>query len=278
MFVLIAVAGRPADLEGQRIVGTVLVDRTRIPIVDAQVALVDKGATTRSIMSTDSTGGFVLSAAAGQYTIHVSRLGYQEYSSPVIELAAGETVSVEISLGVNAVPLDPIRVVARSSAIRGGVAEFYDRRDDPARTGGYFFSREDLDRNPVSRTTTLLVRVPNVELVPLARGTFDTERYFIRFRGGANGTGSCSPAVYLDGVRIQQNERVTLDEYVDPWQLEGIEVYNRTAIAPVQYTGNNDCGVVAFWTRAPEQGGEGGWKRLAVGFAFVGGFLVLLAR
>lgn len=279
LFVLVTIgAARPSALVAQRLVGTVLEDQSRTAIVDAQVALVDQGATARSMVETDSGGAFVLSAPAGRYTIQVTRLGYQTYSSPAIELGAGETVTVEISLGVGAVPLDPVRVVARSTALRGGVAEFYRRRDDPARSGGYFFSREDLDRSAVARTTTLLMRVPNIELVPLARGTFDTERYFVRLRGGATGLGSCSPALYLDGVRIQQNERVTVDEYFDPSQLEGIEVYNRTATAPVQYTGNNDCGVVAFWTRAPEQGGQGGWKRLAIGFGLAGGLLVLIAR
>jgi hypothetical protein len=278
ILLLIGMTAHPAALHAQRVAGAVVEDRSRAPVVDAQVALVDDAGTTRSIMSTDSSGSFALSALAGRYTIHVLRLGYQTYNSPMIELAAGETVSVEIRLGVGAVPLDPIRVSARSGAARGGVAEFYSRRDDPARSGGYFISRKDLDRNPTTRTTTLLMRVPNIELVPLARGTFDTERYFIRFRGGANSTGSCSPAIYLNGVRIQQNENVTVDEYIDPTQLEGVEIYNRTASAPLQYTNNNDCGVVAFWTRAAEQGGEGGWKRLAVGFALLGGFVVLLVR
>jgi hypothetical protein len=278
LLLFIGVTAQPAALHAQRVVGTVLEDRSRTPVADAQVALVDNTGTTRSIISTDSSGGFALSAPAGRYTIHVLRLGYQTYNSPVIELAAGETVTVKIRLGVGAVPLDPIRVSARSGAARGGIAEFYNRRDNPARSGGYFISRKDLDRNPTTRTTTLLMRVPNVELVPLARGTFDTERYFIRFRGGANSTGSCSPAIYLNGVRIQQNESVTVDEYIDPSQLEGVEVYNRTASAPLQYTNNNDCGVVAFWTRIAEPGGEGDWKRLAVGFALVGGFIVLLIR
>jgi hypothetical protein len=278
LLVFVDVIVQPAELLAQRVVGTVLEDRSRTPIVDAQVALVDQHTATRSVISTDSSGEFVLSVSAGRYTIHVLRLGYQAYISPVLELQAGETVAVEISMGVGAVPLDPIRVVTRSAAPRGGVAEFYERRDDPARYGGYFFSREDLDRGAIARTTTLLMRVPNLELVPLARGEYDTERYFIRFRGGVNGTGSCSPALYLDGVRIQQTEGVTVDEYFDPSRIEGIEVYNRTATAPAQYTGNNDCGVVAFWTRAPAQGRGGGWKRLAVGFAFVGGFVVLLTR
>jgi hypothetical protein len=278
LLVFVDVIVQPAQLLAQRVVGTVLEDRSHTPIVDAQVALVDQHAATRSVISTDSSGGFVLSVPAGRYTIHVLRLGYQAYTSPVLELQAGETIAVEISMGVGAVPLDPIRVVTRSAPRHGGVAEFYERRDDPARSGGYFFSREDLDRSAIARTTTLLMRVPNIELVPLARGVYDTERYFIRFRGGVNGTGSCSPALYLDGVRIQQTEGVTVDEYFDPSQLEGIEVYNRTAAAPVQYSGNNDCGVVAFWTRVPAQGREAGWKRLAVGFAFVGGFVVLLTR
>jgi hypothetical protein len=258
------------------VVGFVIEDGTRAPVGAAQVALTDASGTTRSTVSTDSTGAFVLAAPAGRYTISVARIGYQSYTSAAIELAVGETVSVEIRLGVGAVPLEPLRVTARSSALPGGVAAFYRRRDDPARAGGYFLGRDELSRNPASRTTTVLMRVPNIELVSLARGTFDTERYLIRLRGGTDGTGSCSPAVYLDGVRIQQNERVTIDEYIDPSQLEGVEVYNRMASAPALYGGNNNCGVVGFWTHAPEQGADWGWKRLAVGFAAVGAFIVLL--
>lgn len=268
----------PRAAAGQRIAGLVLEDSARSPIAGVQISLVDEDGVRRSAVLTDSTGGFVLSMRAGTYRLDAERLGYQAYTSDLIEIGAGETMGVEIRLGIGAVPLEPLRVTARSSLPHARAAEFYRRRGDPAHSAGYFVDREDLDRNAVSRTTTVLSRVPAITLIPVARVPTDTERYLIYLRGGTNVGGTCAPALYLDGVRIQQNASVTIDEFVDPSQLEGVEVYSRASVAPAEFGGGNDCGVVAFWSRVPEQGGDGGWKRLAIGFGSLGALLLFLIR
>jgi hypothetical protein len=57
------------------------------------------------------------------------------------------------------------------------------------------------------------------------------------------------PAVYLDGVRFPLLGE-SIDNIIDPSQLEGIEVYTHAAEVPAQFaSARSNCGVIALWTK-----------------------------
>ena len=268
-------------LAAQRVTGVVVDDVSRAPVVQALVALIDDLGVQRSTLLTDSAGGFAFVLQSGRYVLRVERLGYETYTSPVLVLEAAGTAVLEVRLGVGAVPLEPLLVSVRSTP-PGRAAEFHERRNDPGRAGGFFLTREDIDRSPAARPTDLLVRIPSIVLIRTTpQGVSPQnapEHYIVHLRGstGASGQGSCGPAIYLDGVRIRQSENATVDWLLDPSQLEGVEVYSRASFAPAQYGAGNDCGVILFWTRAGEEGRDWNWKRVTVGLAGLSVFLGLL--
>jgi hypothetical protein len=59
--------------------------------------------------------------------------------------------------------------------------------------------------------------------------------------------------------------------------IEGVEVYTRSGGAPAEFADPAKCGVVAFWSRPPEQGARWSWLKLVGG---VGAFaaMVMLTR
>jgi hypothetical protein len=106
--------------------------------------------------------------------------------------------------------------------------------------------------------------MPSVRVVPVNRNGNPNgmTTNLVLMRGGA--VGMCSPAIYLDGVRIDQSSSFPIDDLVNPSILEGIEVYT-LAGAPAEFLSFNSCGVILFWTREGERGGRGGWLRHAIG-------------
>lgn len=269
---LVAVAASAERAQAQRITGLVVEEGSRTPVREAQVVLFAPEGAIRAEAVTDSSGVFAFSAPAGEYSLHVDRLGYEAYTSPFLELGDAEAVSLEIRLGIGAVPLEPLIVTARSVQTRGRATEFHERRTDPARPGGYFLTREDMERGIGGRTTDVLARVPVILLRPTAPRGAPPEQgmgtYLIHLRGSGGGSNSsCAPALYVDGVRFSQSSATTVDDFTEPGRLEGVEVYARASFVPAQYAVGNACGVLLFWTRPAEDGSDWNWKRIAVGAA-----------
>ena len=75
----------------------------------------------------------------------------------------------------------------------------------------------------------------------------------LSFSGGG---GPCYPAVWLDGQMVHAGSAgpmgsgpAFLDNFVQPDQIAGVEIYNSAASMPVQYNLHAACGVIVLWTR-----------------------------
>jgi len=263
----------------QRVTGVVIADGARTPIAGAFVVLLADGGAAAASLLTDSIGGFALDGpGAGGYRLRIERLGYQTYTSPLIPLQRGETISVEVRLGPGAIPLEPIVVTARGGILPGRATEFHARRNHPAHTGT-FITREDMEKSGAGgRTSDVLARAPAIALVPVCRAApCTTPEYMVRLRGsaGADMDGVCEPAIFIDGAPVHQTA-VGIDTLIDPVMLEGIEIYSSIASAPIQYTMGNDCGAVLFRTRLAERNTDWSWKRIAAGAAAAVGMAFLI--
>jgi len=261
----------PCVAGAQVVVGTVREEGSRAPIPDAEVVLsarIAGGAPARAV--TDSAGAFRAGlSGTGSYTVRVTRIGYVTFVSEPFAVAGGETVALEIRLGRNAIPLDPLIVTARTTDSR--LAGFHERRH--ARFFGRYLTREDIDSRPATRTTDLLQSVPGVTLQRVrARGRGD--RSLIMMRGPA---GNCEPAIYIDGLRVQQSADASIDDALNPDMIEGVEVYTSSAGAPSQFVQPGACGLVLFWTRQGDatSGPRLNLKRAVIGAAFVAAILLL---
>jgi hypothetical protein len=269
---VVAVLATPALARAQVILGMVMEEGSRTPVPGAEVVLVAAdGRQLRTVLA-DSAGVFrIAPSVPGAYTLRVRSIGFAEYVSDSIEVDRGETVEVEIRLGRAIIPLEPLIVTARSRDT-GRMSGFNDRMR--TQSFGRFFTRSQIERRGGSRTSDLLRSVPGVSVVPVRiRGRSGPERSLLAMR---RGTGTCEPAIFIDGVRVRQFPESTIDDLLTPESLEGVEVYTSSAGAPTQFTEPGTCGTVLFWTRQGEPGAKFSWKRMLVAAATVAGVILLI--
>jgi hypothetical protein len=251
----------------------ILEEGTRQPVrgADVAVARVDGSGGLRAVTDTAGVFRFAL-PAAGAFRVRVRHVAYAAFDSDPVDVTHGETVSLEIRLAAARIALDPLVVVVRTTDQR--LAGFHERR--MVHRFGRFLSREDIERRSSPRTTDLLRGIPGIAIVPArSRARAGPARNLVAMRGT---TGSCEPAIYIDGIRSSQSEQSTLDDILTPESLEGVEVYASGTSAPPQYAGQAQCGVVLFWTRTTVGGSKPwGWKQLLLGAGAVV-TLLLFAR
>jgi hypothetical protein len=227
--------------------GIVLDFANEAVVAGARVELL--GARDRSLASTyaDSTGAFSFARVRpGTYRLRAQSLGYRQVVTPEVNVAA-EPVEVVVRLAAGAVPLAPLEVVTRAQPQRAHInielAGFYERSQ--RKMGGTFIMRDEIDaRNPF-RVTDLLKTVGSL--------TVASENL-------VNSRGACGPAIWLDGKRISgmdgsnagtnPHSSYEVANSVDPFTLEGIEVYAGPATLPPQFAAfTGACGAVVLWSR-----------------------------
>lgn len=256
----------------QTIAGAVLEDSTRMPISGADVTVLSAPGGPGPTVRTDSLGAFhVKLDSAGQVRLRVSHPSYQTLDSDSIDVDEGEAVTVELRLGRAAIPLKPLVVTARVDA---RVQAFHERAAKG--TGfGKFMTREDIERHRTAKVTDLVRGISGVRVVPITpcRGCSPTDVLYLR--GGPN---VCAPTVLIDGLAVKQDAVFSLDGFLMPDMLEGVEVYvDPAGVPPSLAVGTSSCGVVAFWTRRPE-GKNPLWVKLLAGGAAVLMMLLLIAH
>lgn len=270
--------------QAQTLVVRVLDGSTQSPIAGAEVEVLGTDGIRLARAVSDSAG--VVQARLqrpGPFAVAVSHLGYLPYRSAAVPLEDGESIELEIRLGRDAIPLEPLVVVTRAR-LSARLAGYRERLQQ----GGFgsFITREEIERRPAASVTDLIRPMAGVTIVDVARTRPDHLARLIAMRGlrsgevpGAGDANYCLPAVLVDGVRVEQSVDFPIDDFLRANELEGIEIYSTAGQVPVQYqqTGRVACGAVLLWTRAGQPGeGRSGWLRWAVGLSAFGGILYFL--
>jgi len=239
---------------GQVIRGTVVDSASQQPLEAAQVTALAVTDVPASQAVTDRAGDFILRVAApGGYRLRVRRLGYSPRITQPIAVDSTFEASVRLWLTPVAVPLDTVNVVAEQVPVEKRLgylvdAGFYERR----RLGfGLFMTRPHIDSimprvmsdlfHGISGVRIACQRSRSCDLLMPAAATM-----FYR--------GTCWPSVIVDGVVIRpgglKRDPMTLDELLDPFNVDAIEVYRSPAGVPVQYSGYlSPCGAIIVWSR-----------------------------
>jgi hypothetical protein len=199
---------------------------------------------------TDRRGDFKIKVVpAGTYRVRVSRIGYRPKRIDLPIDRDDRTLYMEVSLEPLPVQLEPVVVRGDTSTIVAygrRLAEFYRRRHQGI---GRFITRQDIDRRSPNRVSDLFWNVPGawISYDPLGQASVTFRGMFTGFGGGAlGGFGRCPAAWYIDGMRMP-TDMGSLDNWVLPEQVEGIEVYNGIATVPLEFYGG--CGAIVVWTR-----------------------------
>lgn len=254
------------NADAQVVYGTVVVAESEVPVADAQVELLRRdGETVVSAMTNQHGIFFLLARSGGEYVVRVTRIGYE--SVRIEELVVGENEVVEVTLRAapDAIPLDPIDVIARRPAT--GVHAFRVRAEERSPFGS-FVTREQIEDRPNSRATEFLREIPGVRLAPVTDGMLATQNHIILLRAG-----TCIPTIYVDGLRVPEHQIDALDDMVTADMLEGVEAY--PSAPPAGLESVTHCGSVAFWTRTSDGGRPWDGLRFASALGmFVAGLLL----
>jgi hypothetical protein len=234
--------------------GTVLDSASGQPVAGAQVIALTVTETRAGQAVTGQEGRFALRLrGAGNYRLRVTRLGYSPRITQPIGVDSTFEASVRLWLTPLAVPLDTVNVVAEHVLVEKRLrylvdAGFYERQ----RLGfGYFMTRAHIDSVMPTVMSDLFYGISGVRVACGGRS-----RSCDLLMRGATTTffrGVCVPSVVLDGVLIRPGGLLwgnRLDELLNPFNIEAIEVYRSPAGVPVQYGGYlSPCGAIIAWSR-----------------------------
>ncbi|HEX6372309.1 MAG TPA: TonB-dependent receptor [Longimicrobium sp.] len=222
------------------------------PIPDGTVVISANRGRWQRALRTDSVGCFeIADVSPGTYRVRSTRIGYRDAVGDLV-LTADSVVDVEVRMAVETVVMAPVTVTSRSTrdvspVLRG----FYARMEHGA---GRFITREEIEaRHPV-RITDMLRNIPNLRATPPRMGASGSG-----FTQGSN-SDRCTVVFFVDGMQINQpammgsratpRQDLAIDDYVQPEEVEGIEVYRGESDTPAEFaTRWVQCGTVVIWTR-----------------------------
>ena len=204
------------------------------PIVGARIGLWD-GATD----TTNADGQFTLHGLpTGTYTLESRALGFQLTRRPVDILENADAIG-DVVMDVLAPVLDAVKVKARADASAVPLADFERRKKGGF---GYFIDETQITKRAAMTTADLFRATPGMTVIAgVGRG----DKVLMRNAGSG---GSCVPAVYMNGVLVPTDGN--LDEFIQPNDVRGIEIYARTASVPMEFQSRNGCGSIVLWTGA----------------------------
>lgn len=255
------VAGIVATAGAQAVVrGRVRADSTRSAIPFAVVEIRGAGKGTQASVS----GVYTLAdIPAGSHTIAVRAVGYQPLELPV-DLAAGDTVDVDLVLLRSATQLAPLEVVGNVPRPLGKMARFEEHRTKGL---GRFYDRASLEKlGDGAVLATVLRATAGVRLVQLpspctgsaaasARGVGALEVPARMTCLGRQMYMGCYLSVMIDGVVIwawgepdpPNVENINLGEF------QAVEVYRGPSEIPIELNRTGAaCGLLVLWTRTGE--------------------------
>jgi hypothetical protein len=222
--------------------GIVMVDSTRTPITNAQVAVAAR------LALTDAKGEFrILDIPVGRQHVSVRRLGYAPLDVD-LDFVPDETLRRALAL-TPVTMLDSVLITARTRD--QGMEDFEAHRKLAL---GHFITRGELEKNG-GRQLSDLVRQTTAGLIPVRM--FDGKAYIMNRRLG------CYSAVYVDGLMMYQGDAEMGAMPTGPKfdinslglsAIEAVEMYTGAGQIPAQYMRlNSACGVVVIHTRRPDK-------------------------
>lgn len=265
LFVLVGLL-LPAAAAGQQVQGRVIDDAEETPVAGATVALEDStGRVIRRVVVDDQGTFWIWHTEAGDFRLSAKRIGYATVAAQPVRLDSAHVVEVEIRMRPRAVPVEPLRVVARREIEPFTPDEFYDRMSR-LEDRGSFLTREDIEDSGARLPSLAVAWVPGTWVQPSGRSAFSNTINLVSYGE------ICTPKVFLNGRELP--DWATLDDFVLVDRIEGIEIY-RGHFVPDTYA-NFDawgCGMILVWTKTDyDPRFAFSWERTIM-FGVLGGLL-----
>lgn len=247
--------------QAARIIEGRIVDVREQPVPLASITVVGGP----SVVSDDS-GRFRLAVAhKDRIAFDVKRIGYMPSRIALVD-GGDTTLSVLLLPATQELPGVEVRDAAGRPPGLAGFEQRMKERQRGAGTG-HFLTAKDIEAMQPLRVTQVVENVPSMAVRRVGGDRF-------AIYGRLSSGGECAATVYLDGVRIagvgdvltgkdrrgrpvvmrgDDGGGISIDQFVTPTELAGVEVYARGMLAPVRLQPNDPnamkCAIVAFWTK-----------------------------
>jgi hypothetical protein len=209
-----AVAGKISGADGQVVVG-------------ARISINNTSVTSRE------DGTYRLNGVpAGTQWLVVRTVG-RPPTEQIVDLRDGETLALDVTVGMLPVTLDTVRV--RANRVTAALQEIEDRR---RASMGYFRDERDIAGRP--DVGAAFQGMPNVEVRRPKGGGF-----FVLLPAMSATQRACVATIYLDG-QLSSYDEVGM---YSPEELRAVEVFPRPSTVPLKYASASKCGVVLVWTK-----------------------------
>lgn len=237
-FVLLPLSARA---QNSSVVSGKVTDSSGAAVFGAEVTIAGAGTPYR--VFTDEQGVFhVVGVPAGSAALSVRRMGFAPYTMAVnLSDANARVEDLRVMLSALPTVLTPVLVGSQRVNYTGRLAGYYQRLEK--RNGGYFITRDQIDRENPRTLSQLLLHVPGITPYKGRAGAQG-----IRMRGRL-----CWPLVWIDGTPMPAGE-VDLDAFA-PQTIHGIELYLGSTTAPARFIlgrVDNSCGTIVLWSRGPD--------------------------
>lgn len=226
----------PYHAQAQVVTGIVLDAISGEAVAAVELVLLTSADKVARVGITGSDGGFTIEAEhTGRYRIHTNRIGYEGVTSDPFDLLVGDTVQVELRIGVAAVGLAPLRVVSiRDQLVLDERLErygFYGRKDLYGTRYGFaeFFDYDQIRDRRALAVSDLLRLSRRIRIIPTGGREVD-------IRGPQN----CRPAYLLNGILLRTRGE-SINDLVAVPEIIALEVY-MGRVGPWGH-----C-VIAIWT------------------------------
>jgi hypothetical protein len=218
-----------------RVSGTIRSVAGDLPIPGATVGIVNGPQA-----KTDENGKFsIANAPSGTRMLEIRALGF--YPERRYVNVVSNAAPVSISLKTLSAVLDTVKIMAKRLPNGPDDGGFLQRR---RMSQGKFITQQDMLRFPVTNVSDVFRRIPGLR--------YSLDQYgqpIVQMRGAF--AEYCEPQIYLDGRNMTTigGSTADIDDWVNPKEVRGIEVYSE-ATTPSQFTeGLHGCGAIVIWTR-----------------------------
>jgi hypothetical protein len=208
--------------------------------------------------TTSDSGTVVLTGIApGRHLLEARAVGYA-VSAFHVRLDPGDAASVGMTLHRAAtVTLGDVVVKASRDTVKPPVVTTHDWTEGFAHRkqsniGGIFLDQAQIERRGAYKMTQLLANLPGVEVRQI-RNEFGEYNPYIVMRGTSTVDGKgCPISYFLDGHPYSMSPDETVDQLIQPHDVQAIEVYPGASQVPAQFKTATSarCGVIVIWSRS----------------------------
>jgi len=215
--------------------GVVIDIKSKQPIKDVVVMIVDTANVIRVAQESDSSGVFFITGIMNdKFKVKTSRNGYIGTITGPYNLAAHDTLNMIIKLEAVPKKLREVVVTAKKMNPYLDSVHFYERRDQGL---GRFATWMDFKVRGLSNVYDIFRGIPGL-IVKNGRV------FFARYASSSLGGTEPQPSIYVDGF-LANNSDI---DWLSAENIEAVEIYN-DFYAPAQYSTGRFGGVILIWTK-----------------------------